>query len=254
LYLDDADNREALAACQSIPTYTVADINALRTKFSDRTGAQIYTWEDDDYWPIIEAAVTKDADLINKISVDIDLDPRLLLSSLVVEQLRLYYTQRESVEKLFRPLQILATATKQAWGVMSIKEPIAIQTETHLRDAESPFYLGSPYEHLLDFTTDDPATERYQRITDYSDRYYAYLYGGLYIKQLLTQWRSAGYPIDHRPEIVATLYNLGFDKSMPKPDPQVGGSTLTINNRSYTFGGLAYEIYYSGVLVDEFPY
>jgi hypothetical protein len=34
------------------------------------------------------------------------------------------------------------------------------------------------------------------------------------------QWRVAGHPIHDRPEILATLYNLGYERSEPKPDPQ----------------------------------
>lgn len=40
------------------------------------------------------------------------------------------------------------------------------------------------------------------------------------IHLLRSQWRDAGRPIDSRPEILATLYNLGFDLSKPKPDPR----------------------------------
>jgi len=32
-----------------------------------------------------------------------------------------------------------------------------------------------------------------------------------------------------------------FAKSVPKPDPQVGRSAITINGHQYTFGSLAYD-------------
>ncbi|MEN6626448.1 MAG: hypothetical protein ABFD69_09495 [Candidatus Sumerlaeia bacterium] len=34
------------------------------------------------------------------------------------------------------------------------------------------------------------------------------------------QWSKAGRPIDDRPEILATLYNIGFERSRPKADPR----------------------------------
>jgi hypothetical protein len=37
---------------------------------------------------------------------------------------------------------------------------------------------------------------------------------------LRSHWRYAGHPIDDRPEILATLYNLGYERSEPKPDPR----------------------------------
>lgn len=40
------------------------------------------------------------------------------------------------------------------------------------------------------------------------------------LRMLCEQWRLAGYPIDDRPEILATLYNLGGEKSHPKPNPR----------------------------------
>lgn len=74
------------------------------------------------------------------------------------------------------------------------------------------------------------------------------------MKQMLSQWRNAGYDMQYRPEIVGTLYNVGFAQSHPKSDPKVGGSTVHVGEREYTFGRLGYEFYYSGELLDDFPY
>ena len=64
----------------------------------------------------------------------------------------------------------------------------------------------------------------------------------------------AGDDISHRPDILATLYNIGFDRSKPKPDPAVGGAMITIVDRKYSFGSIGYEFYFSGELMDQFPY
>jgi hypothetical protein len=73
------------------------------------------------------------------------------------------------------------------------------------------------------------------------------------MKEIIAQWQKAGYDISHRPEILATLYNLGFYYSVPKEDPQAGGSVININNTDYTFGDIAYEFYYSKELSDIYP-
>jgi hypothetical protein len=73
------------------------------------------------------------------------------------------------------------------------------------------------------------------------------------MKQIMSQWKNAGYDLDHRPEIVATLYNIGFMKSIPKENPSVGGAEITIRGVTYSFGRLAYEFYYSGLLEKTFP-
>jgi hypothetical protein len=106
----------------------------------------------------------------------------------------------------------------------------------------------------LDFKSNDPAKERYDRLTDKSNHYYSYLYGGLIIRQAEEQWAHAGFPIANRPEIIATLFNIGLQNSHPKADPAVGGSEISIENNKYVFGSLAYEFYYSGDLAADFPF
>jgi hypothetical protein len=68
------------------------------------------------------------------------------------------------------------------------------------------------------------------------------------------QWERAGFPLDNRPEILASLFNLGYNKSKPKKNPSVGGSNYQVGESQYTFGAVAFEFYYSGELLDVFPY
>lgn len=216
--------------------------------------SNVFTWANAEEWKTIEASVVKDKDKIDQAAAAAGIEPRLIVSSLIVEQLRLYYSDRELFKRVFEPLKILCNATQISWGVMGIKEKAAIDTENHLKDPSSPYYLGSDKEHLLDFSTDDAAKERFDRLTNDKDHYYAYLYGAVYLKEMMSQWQAAGYDIRYRPEIVATLFNVGFPQSSPKADPKVGGSKITIGDREYSFGSLAYEFYYSGELSDQFPY
>ena len=110
-------------------------------------------------------------------------------------------------------------------------------------------------EHVVDYKSDivDIESERMNRITNSKDPYYSYLYVGLFMRQVEAQWGKAGYDISNRPEIVATLYNLGFNRSIPKPNAEAGGAVITVNGTTYTFGDIAYEFYYSGELGDIFP-
>jgi len=236
--------------CESGQAGSVAGVATQSVVSSDNA----FLWSNGEEWQTIEAAVLKDKDLINETAKEAGIEPRLLASALVVEQIRLYFTQRELYEKVFKPLKILGTANKMAWGVMSIKEKTAIKVEDSLKDKNSPFYLGAESENRLDFATDNPTQERYDRLVNEKDHYYSYLYASLYLNEFETQWKKADVPIDNRPEILLTLYNLGFDKSKPKADPQVGGSDLEIMGTKYTFGGLGYEFYYSGKMSEAFPY
>lgn len=214
----------------------------------------LFTWQNGEEWSVIEKALIKDKAVIEKAAKQAGIRPRILVSAAIVEQLRLYYTQRELFEKFFKPLNILASANKMAWGVMAIKEKTAIATEEHLQDRQSAFYLGPEKEILLSLPRGNETEIRYQRLTNEKDHYYSYLYGGLYLAQVIEQWSKAGYDISGRPEILVTLFNIGFNNSKPKANPQVGGSKININGRDYSFGGLGYEFYYSEALNKEFPY
>lgn len=246
--------RQKVADCEK-PGSGGPSLARLKQRLATPSGVNIYSWQNYEPWQIIRQGLLKDQATINRAAADAGVQPRLLVSVLIVEQLRLYYTQRELFEKIFKPLKILANANKMAWGVMSIKEKAAIDTENHLRDPRSPYYLGAEKAGLLDYRPgQDPAAERYRRLTDDRNHYYSYLYGGLIIRQFERQWEKAGHPIAYRPEIVATLFNIGFDNSQPKKNPAVGGSTIDINGEKYYFGSLAYEFYYSADLMKQFPY
>ena len=136
-----------------------------------------------------------------------------------------------------------------------MKPDTAQRIEQNLKNTESAFYLGPKYEHMLDYADDvDPDTERMHRITNEHDHYYSYLYVALYLLQFESQWRNAGFPIDGRPEILSTLYNLGHNRSTPKQNPDAGGAVITIDAKQYSFGGLAYDFYWSGEMLDLFPF
>ena len=68
------------------------------------------------------------------------------------------------------------------------------------------------------------------------------------------QWERAGFPLDERPEILASLFNLGYQKSKPKKKPGVGGSNYKIHDPENSVGAVAFEFYYSGELMNVFPY
>ena len=216
--------------------------------------ASIYPWINTPEWITLSAAILKDAPVINQVATETGIEPRLIVAQLVGEQLRLYNTERELYKSAFAPLNILGSETQFSLGVAGIKPDTAIAVEQNLQNTDSDYYPGAAYAHLLDFTTTNHDTERYDRITDEHNHYYSYLYAALFLKEVEAQWTKAGFDISHRPEILSTLYNIGFSGSHPNANPQVGGSTITIGGTDYTFGSLGYEFYYSGEIADIFPY
>jgi hypothetical protein len=170
------------------------------------------------------------------------------------EQIRLFDSFREKFKTYVQPLKVLISESKFSLGVTGIKEETAVKIEHYLIDSTSEFYIGSKYRHLLDFKTADIPNERFGRLTNWNNHYYSYLYAAIFLKQIDAQWKRAGYDIEPRVEILATLFNLGFWVSKPKPDPRCGGSNIKIGEKWYTFGSLSYEFYWSGELASEFPY
>jgi hypothetical protein len=210
-------------------------------------------WKQSEEWQVLATALTRDKDPLTKAATDSGVPARLIAANLVAEQLRLFFTEREYYKQFFYPLKILGSQTQFSWGVMGMKEDTAILVEQYLKDPKSPYYPGTEYEHLLDFKTSDPKTERFSRMTDQHNHYWSYLYAGLYLKEIETQWKSAGFPIDANIAVLCTLYNIGFQHSVPNADPRVGGAEITVGGGTYSFGGLAADFYTSGLLSDVFP-
>jgi len=213
-----------------------------------------FSLADTDEWKLMKEVFTRDQDIIKKSAKDARISARLILSSVIGEQFRFFNNRRESFKSYFEPLKILASLSNTSYGIAGLKPKTIGQIEDNLKNKKSPFYLGPEMEHVVDHKEGvDIETDRMNRITDAKNPYYSYLYVGLYTKEIISQWQKAGYDISNRPEILATLYNLGFYYSVPKVNPEVGGSVININGKDYTFGDIAYEFYYSGELSDIFP-
>ncbi len=248
------DEKNRLTQCQSHSERRNISIEELQADFAVIEGESLFPWMNDEEWQTIKEAIIKDREIINEAAAVAHIEPRLVVASAIVEQVRLFHSQRALYKQYFEPLKILGNATKISLGVMGIKEATAIQIEEHLKDSLSPYYLGKDYEAILNFASDDPASERFQRLTNNQNHYYSYLYGALYLKQMMSQWQQSGFDIQYRPEIVGTLFNVGFPQSHPNSHPKVGGSDITVGDAKYSFGSLAYEFYYSGELLEEFPF
>ncbi len=217
--------------------------------------AREVAWSETEEWQVLDAAIRRDEAVVKRAAEDSGVSARLIVASLVAEQLRLFFTERESYKQFFYPLKILGPQTQFSWGVMGMKEDTAIRVEQYLRDPSSSFYPGEAYEHALDFPegTTDVKGDRFYRMTDQHDHYWSYLYAGLYLKEIMAQWEKAGFPVDGDVAALSTLFNIGFDHSVPKADPQAGGAAIEIQGTTYSFGGLAEDFYYSDLLTDVVP-
>ena len=215
------------------------------TGFTPLPEGQIPAWSKTLEWQTLATALAKDQAVIAKVSQQTGVPARLIVAMIVPEQLRLYFSEREIFKQVFSPLKILGNQVQFSWGVAGLKQETAKEIER--RDTT----------HLLDFTslpapagpTRTPDEERFNRITDEHNHYYSYLYVALYLKEIEAEWRQAGFDISDRPEILATLFNIGFAHSQPKANPQVGGAEIEINDQKYSFGAMADQFYTTRVLL-----
>lgn len=219
------------------------------------TDNNVIPWMNTEEWDALKQAIVKDKKSIDKAAADAGIEPRLIVATLIGEQIRLYHTKRELFKSYLGPVKVLVTETQFSLGITGIKAHTAARIERFIKDTASEFYISKSYENLLDYPNGFADTSaRYLRLTNDKNHYYSYLYTGLILHSVQKQWQKAGYDISDNVGVLITLFNLGFTQSEPKPNPEIGGANIAINNKVYTFGGIAFDFYYSGELAKEFPY
>lgn len=223
------------------------------TKNSEGTTIATCDWNNTEEWKTLSAGLIKDKDVIDRVSKETGVSSRMIVASVTPEQLRYFTSNRESFKKYFEPLKILSSLSKFSLGVSGIKQETAVQIENNLKNSFSPFYPGKTYENLITYPDNqDRDTILYNRLTDPKDHYYSYLYTALFIKQIQSQWEKAGYNVDARPDVVVTLFNIGFKQSVPKPNPEMGGANIVLGDKTYSFGELGTIFYNSDELIEVF--
>ena len=233
---------------------TAPDTSCVR-QVEDGSQIPICSWNTSEEYATIRDGLSKDRDVINKVSKQTGVSSRMIAAVVVPEQLRWFTSDREYFKKMFEPLKILGTASNMTYGIGGFHHDTAKRVEQYTEDINSPFYAGDGMAALLAFPGVDKLADgdTLARLSDSKDHYYSYLYVALFIKEITNQWEKAGYNIANRPDVIATLYNIGFDKSVPKSNPQIGGAEITVNTTKYTYGELGTVFYSSDELTAIYP-
>ena len=211
-------------------------------------------WNQTPEWQAIKGGLQKDAPLIARVSTETGVPARMIAAVVVPEQTRFFTANREIFKSYFEPLKILGSLTQFSLGISGIKQETATAVEKNAADVTSPFYPGPSVASL--FTYPEGANhdaELYNRLTDTKDHYYQYLYTGLYLKEVATEWARAGFDVTRKPEVAVTLFNLGFQASRPNPIPRVAGAPILTGGKIYSYGELGSAFYHSNELTDIFP-
>ncbi len=211
-------------------------------------------WNQTVYWDVVKGGLEKDADIINRVAAETGVSARMIVSAVVPEQTRFFTDNRDVFKRYFEPLKLLGTMSKFSLGVSGIKQDTARQIEEFAHSTTSTRYPGTDIAALLTYSTSttDTDQELFLRLTDEKDHYYSYLYTAVFLREIIEEWKHAGYDISERPDILVTLFNLGFQASAPKPNPQMGGARITTGGASYSFGHLGTLFYQSSELDQTF--
>jgi hypothetical protein len=222
---------------------------------SNGTQVPVCAWNESEEYATIRDGLVKDSEVIDEVAQQTGISSRMIAATVVPEQLRWFTDDRETFKKIFEPLKILGVASNMTYGIGGLHPDTAKRIEQYTQDTNSPFYAGPGMAALVAYpSVENPSdTNTLARLSDSKDHYYSYLYVALFIKEITNQWAKAGYDITNRPDVIVTLYNIGFDKSLPKANPQIGGATITVNGTSYTYGELGVDFYYSDELTQIFP-
>ena len=211
-------------------------------------------WTETPEWAVISSGLEKDAPTIDKVANETGVSSRIIAAVVVPEQTRFFTSDRETFKSIFEPLKILGDLTKFSLGVTGVKETTAAQIEQYANDPTSPFYPGDGIAALIAYPAGaNHDAVLYDRLTDDKDHTYQYLYTAIFIKEIEAQWQKAGYDISDNPGVIVTLFNIGFQHSVPKAMPATGGSVITSGGKNYTYGLLGTYFYDSTQLTDIFP-
>lgn len=246
MYIDDMSEYNEL----------LQKVNKVLDDYPQRDAGNVITWMQGAEWDALKEAITRDKALIIEAGKLTGVEPRLIVGCLIGEQIRLFNSKRETFKKYLGPVKVLSVQSQFSYGVNGIKISTAKTIEEHLKNPNSEYYMGKRYEHLLDYTVSGKAQEdeRYNRLVDYRNHLYSYLYTACILHQTKVQWERAGYDISERPDVLFTLFNVGFAQSVPKSNPVCGGSHIKVRDKVYTFGAIGFDFYYSGELAEDFPF
>lgn len=223
----------------------------------------IYEWSNYQVWKDFCNIVRKDRYAIDSVSRLTGVESRLIVMCMVGEQVRMFNSGREKFKKYVLPFNRIMLPTNRGYGVTGILEHTALRIENTIFNKKSEFYAGDYFQNCINVNDSFPELvndtikahklKTIQRLIQRGDHYYSYLYTAFLLRQYQAHWEQNGFTLENRPEILGSLFNLGYQKSKPKKNPVAGGSTFDVGGKDYTFGGLCFEFYYSGQLQDLFP-
>ncbi|NQT66364.1 MAG: DUF1402 family protein [Actinobacteria bacterium] len=164
------------------------------------------------------------------------LSPRLLASAIYSDRRMNYNLLDHTLDKA-----IARKGRDNSIGIAQIRVSTAKWVEQQIHNPKSLYYLGEEFESII-----PDSLSRDEIIDTLSDSRQNLLYAAAYTVMIMQRWKKAGFDISDRPEIVATLYNIG-------PIKKDGSERFpNANPRANEYGYVALDFYQSDLLKDIF--
>ncbi len=173
---------------------------------------------------------------INLVSNLLWLDPVLLKSAIITEQVRGFFTYRWVAKKIiFDNFGIMRMGQWSYWiwwvKLLTAKKLLTF-AKSHLPQVYNKYL--SQYNW-----TDETLLKLLQ---DRDNYFYQILFAWLTLKEILRSWNMQWYDISNRPWIILTLYNIWNKQA--NANPKIWWANIKINWIDYSFGSLWMLLYY----------
>ena len=76
-----------------------------------------FDWASSAEWDFFKTSVLKDKDILARVQKETGVNSRILISQLMAEQMRLFYSDRPWFKNAISPLKVLGSMTQLSWGV-----------------------------------------------------------------------------------------------------------------------------------------
>jgi hypothetical protein len=174
---------------------------------------------------------------IIKVSEDLNIDKKLLISSIWVEQIRYMTTVRWYAKNLIKSNKYLTNFSKFSYWIWWIKLLTARRIQGNMKkynlDLYNKYFIKDVW--VRDATLIKILTNKYKWT----------LYSWALISNIQDRWEKEWFPLEHKPWVIITLYNMwNVIKKVPHSTPDLWWSLISIDWKSMYFWEIWYVIYY----------
>lgn len=154
-------------------------------------------------------------ELIDKASEIFDINGEILSSIIYVERTENYTWEDEAMDNI-----LAKGGLNSSIGFCQVKLKTAYWIEVQLSDSSAMYFPGKKYSGVLSLSKSPD-----EIITKLGNDSLNIMYAAAYLRIMVSHWEKGGFPIDHRADILGTLYSTGLFKRdgserMPNGNPK----------------------------------